>query len=328
MRNTVEPESESGDVRALLAERAARLDQQREEARKRALEAYAKAKAKGKEKAEADPDDKDLKKTDRDEFADAIKKKRREAAKERQRILKRIEDDKIARQEMVAAKAREGTSTATSGGPSTAFKGSGENAAILVRLSDGSTLRKRFAKGSSIRGDVRKWVDSNRNDGSTSPYKFRVALNPATSRLIDETEEDRTLEELGLSPSATLVLVPIPSWVTANGGGGILQRTTSLFVWFYTMITTFFSSIFGSRGTSRSEEIEMDEVNPQGQPEAQQGKSSGSRVNTLQDSARQRRDHQLYNGNSVCATPVPDYINKHANPRQLNFEPRPDDDEH
>lgn len=293
----------SNSAHAMMAERAARLDQQREEARKRALEAYAKNKAKGKDKTDPDSEDKDdPKKPRRNEFADSVRRKQREAKDERNRILKQIEDNKVARREAAATQPHEGASTATRSGPSTSAKRTSEKAAIMVRLYDGSTLRNRFAKGSSLRGDIRKWVDAHRNDGSTSPYKFRVALNPSASRLIDDTEEDRTLEELGLAPSATLVLVPVPNFVTAGSGGGILQRTSTFFVWFYTMVTTFFGSIFGGRAASRSEEIEMDELSAQGQRETQRGKSSGSRVNTLQDPARQRRDHQLYNGNSVSGS--------------------------
>lgn len=287
----------------MMAERAARLNQQREEARKSALEAYARDKPKGKGKTDPDPDDKnDPKKRDRNDFADSVRKKQREAREERKRILKQIEDNKLARRDAVATKAREGVSTSTSSGSSTDAKKTSEKAAIMVRLYDGSTLRNRFAKGSSLRGDIRKWVDSNRNDGSTSPYKFRVVLNPSDSRLIDDTEEDRTLEELGLTPSATLVLVPVPNFVAADSGGGLIQKTTTLLVWFYTMITTLFSGLFGAGTASRSEEMEMDELDADGRQETQRGKSSGSRVNTLQDTARQRRhDHQLYNGNSVGA---------------------------
>ena len=297
------PTSDSGRAQADLDERAARLEQQREEARRRAREIYARSNAPSTEKAkpERDPNDEDKsKKPQRDEFADSIRKKQRDAADERKRILKQIENDRAARRDEAAAKTRGGVPAATSSGPSKPAGRTSDNAAILVRLSDGSTLRSRFAKGSNVRADIRKWVDENRGDGGSGPYKFRVALGPTDSRIIDETEEDRSLEELGLTPSATLVLVPIPRFVTANAGGGVVQSTTSLFVWFFTMITTLFGSIFGRGGPNGREEIEMDDLNREGREGAQQGTSSGSRVNTLQDSARQRRDHQLYNGNSVC----------------------------
>lgn len=316
----------SRSAQAMMAERAAKLNQEREEAKKRAAEIYAKNKAKGNDKTDPGSDDKDdPKRPPRNDFADSVRRKQREAKEERKRILKQIEDNRMERREAASTQPHKDASTATSSGPSTSSKRASENAAIMVRLYDGSTLRSRFAKGSSLRGDIRKWVDSNRNDGSTSPYKFRVALNPSASRLIDDTEEDRTLEELGLAPSATLVLVPVPNFVTAGSGGGILQRTSTFFVWFYTMVTTFFSSLLGGRPASRPEEIEMDELNAQDRQESQRGKSSGSRVNTLQDPARQRRDHQLYNGNSVGASAK--LINTCVlTIRQLNFEPRPEDD--
>lgn len=323
------PASGPGRAQAVPDDRAARLEQQREEARRRAREIYARSSAPSTEKAkpERDPDDGDKpKKPERDEFADSIRKKQRDAADERKRILKQIENDRAARRDEAAAKARGGMPASTGSGPSKSTARPSDNAAILVRLYDGSTLRSRFAKGSSVRADIRKWVDENRGDGGSGPYKFRVALGPTDSRIIDETEEDRSLEELGLTPSATLVLVPIPRFVTANAGGGMVQSTTSLFAWFFTMITAFFGSIFGRGPPSGGEEIEMDNLDRESRSGAQQGTSSGSRVNTLQDSARQRRDHQLYNGNSVCFTSR-NYMVIRANQRQLNFEPRPDDDE-
>src|SRR5699024_9666563 len=109
------PTSESGRAQAVLDERAARLEQQREEARLRAREIYARSNAPSTEKAkpEQDPNDGDKsKKPQRDEFADSIRKKQRDAADERKRILKQIENDRAARRDEAAAKARGGVPAA------------------------------------------------------------------------------------------------------------------------------------------------------------------------------------------------------------------------
>ncbi|PKS09366.1 hypothetical protein jhhlp_003980 [Lomentospora prolificans] len=302
-------EGSSRSVQALLAERTARLNQQREEAKKKALEAYAR-KAKGKDKADPDADDDNKYRTpEQKKLAEDIKKRQKEAAEERKRILQRIEADKADRRAVREALKREPTSgdvaAALANAPTTKIAKTSSLTALVVRLYDGSTLRSRFPHASTIRHDIRKWVDESRKDGVNDPYAFRVALSPTSTRLIEETEEEKSLQDLGLSPSATLVLVPGPKPAASTGNG--------LFGWLYALILSFFSSLFdfGPRPNPGSEEIEMRSFRPQPQQQQPpQGRTTGARVQTLHDAEqRRRRDHQLYNGNS------------------LNFEPRPDDEE-
>jgi len=292
-------ESSSSSVHAVLAERAAKLNQQREEAKRKALEAYAR-KAKGKEK-ETDPESDDTGKyrtPEQKRLADDIKKRQKEAAEERKRILKRIEDDKADRRAAREAAVREPTSgevaAALATVPATNLaKPSSSLTALVVRLSDGSTIRNRFPNTATLLHDVRKWVDENRKDDVNAPYGFRVVLSPTSTRVIEEAEEGNSLEDLGLSPSATLVLVPVQrrSRSSASGSGG-------LFSWLYALILSFFSTIFssGPPPNPAPEEIEMRDLGSQ-----QQARTTGARVQTLHDTEqRRRRDHQLYNGNSVC----------------------------
>lgn len=291
--------SSSRSVNTILAEREAKLNERREEAKKKALEAYAR-KDKGKGKAEPDADDGEKYRTpEQKRLAEEIKKKQKEALDERKRIMQRIEADKADRRAAREALVREPTpgdiAANAADAPATKLAKTSTLTALMVRLHDGTTLRSRFPNSATLQTDIRKWVDENRTGDRTEPYLFRVTLSPISTMVIDREDEQKSLEDLGLSPSATLVLIPDPKPPAPEGGNFV--------TWLYALILSFFSSLFGA-GTpaTRPEEIEMSNLGPQqqdrqGQPQA---RSTGARVQTLHDAEqRRRRDHQLYNGNSV-----------------------------
>ena len=96
--------------------------------------------------------------------------------------------------------------------------------AVQVRLLDGSTIRSRFPSDQTLRTHVRAWVDEQRSDGDV-PYTFKQILAPKPNRAITISEEDESLQSLGLTPSATLVMVPVQGSIAAygNGGAGLLS---------------------------------------------------------------------------------------------------------
>ncbi|KAH8659583.1 ubiquitin-related domain-containing protein [Ilyonectria robusta] len=300
--------STSENVRRILTERAAKLKTQKEEAERKAKEQAKeernKAKAKGKADAEAGA------KTDNavaHKAAEAVKKKRQEQQEERRRILKRIEDDKAERR--LRAQAREQMRTEdVKGGdvasslvnapesklPSTT-KASGMTS-LQVRMFDGSTLRSRFKTTSPLK-TIRSWVDENRTDGS-QPYTFKQVLTPSPNKTIDETEENKSVGELGLSPSSTLVLIPVKNFTSAYDASS--QNIVSRFFAFILGIFSWFFGLFSS-GDARA---------PAGAGEDSAGSSQDqSRIQSFGNQNDRQRDQQLYNGNS------------------LNFEPRPDEEE-
>ncbi|KAH6973771.1 ubiquitin-related domain-containing protein [Ilyonectria sp. MPI-CAGE-AT-0026] len=300
--------STSENVRRILTERAAKLKTQKEEAERKAKEQAKeernKAKAKGKADAEAGA------KTDNavaHKAAEAVKKKRQEQQEERRRILKRIEDDKAERR--LRAQAREQMRTEdVKGGdvasslvnapesklPSTT-KASGMTS-LQVRMFDGSTLRSRFKTTSPLK-TIRSWVDENRTDGS-QPYTFKQVLTPSPNKTIDETEENKSVGELGLSPSSTLVLIPVKNFTSAYDASS--QNIVSRFFAFILGIFSWFFGLFTS-GDARA---------PTGAGEDSAGSSQDqSRIQSFGNQNDRQRDQQLYNGNS------------------LNFEPRPDEEE-
>ncbi|KAH8838264.1 hypothetical protein MCOR27_005794 [Pyricularia oryzae] len=280
--------------------------------------------------------------------AEIIKKRKKEANEDRRRILEKIEYDRAerkAREEERRAERRalrEGTPVDTgAAAPATvaipktqASRTASEICALQVRDFDGSTIRTRLPSSGTLRKDVREWVDANRSPNGSGPYLFKLVLTPLPNRTIDETEEDKTLLDLELAPSATLILVPVPRFTSAYGGGGgyrrghggIVDRINALFV----AVMSIFNGFFGMFGrlltgppqiTQGDAGIEMDELDqnqaqpPQGSstgrrspPGSARNRSDNSRVTGFRNPDDDRRDQQLYNGNS------------------LNFEPRPDDE--
>jgi chemotaxis protein histidine kinase CheA len=284
--------STSENVRRILAERAARLQAQKEENERRVKEERARTKEKAKAEAEAGMDTDNAR---AHKAAEAVRKKKQQDQEERARILKRIEDDKAERR--LRAEQREkqkidklkGGDVAASlvSAPETKLSSSSRTGAITalqVRLFDGSTLRNRFKTTAHLK-EVRQWVDENRGDGS-QPYTFKQVLTPLPNKNIDETEEDKPLGDLGLSPSSTLVLIPVKKFTTAyDDSQGIVSKV----IGFILRIFTWFFSLFGG-GDERT--------GHQG-PTSDAPASSQERVQSFQNRRDQQRDQQLYNGNSV-----------------------------
>ncbi|KAI8262387.1 UBX domain-containing protein 4 [Colletotrichum sp. SAR11_239] len=291
-------------LQAVLAERAVRLEAERAENERKAKEARA-------ARAEADNS---KQAADTRNHKEALKKARQEAAEEKARILRKIEDDRAERRAKAAQRAalREKEAEPKLGDVAAALTRSessslapGKSAssgmtALQVRLLDGSTIRNRFSSGKKM-AEVRKWVDEARTDGSKEPYRFKVVLAPLPSRKIDDTEEGKSLADLGLSPSSTLVLAPVGAHVSAYEGEGMggmlvtfLMMPLSLLQWLWGLITGVFSGLGRRNEEGAAEPVTVRE----------QRKGRFSQFENADD---RRGDQQFYNGNST------------------NFEPRPDE---
>lgn len=131
-------------------------------------------------------------------------------SQERQRVLDLLEKDRAEQrsrrkeelQHSGGAPAASDTSTKSA---TTATPPSRRFTTIIVRQLDGEPLKHQFSPNSTL-DDVRTWIDSMSTNTSTasSPYIFlqtvpRKKFDPAV-------DEYKTLRELGLSPSATLIL--------------------------------------------------------------------------------------------------------------------------
>lgn len=298
--STAPQANRSEGVQRILAERAARLQAQKEESERKAKEE--RAKAQDKAKAEADSGaDTDAARAYKQ--AELVKKKKQRDREERDRILKRIEDDKAERREKAAERQRQrqepkigDVAAALVNAPETKLPSTtkrSELTSLQVRLFDGSTMRSRFGTTAPL-AEVRRWVDEKRPDGNL-PYSFKQVLTPHPNKAIDATEESKNLGELGLAPSSTLVLVPVASHASAyhHGSGNIFSRILRMILGFLAVIL----GLFGLGGDRRPEHHDSSSAD-----EGTSTSRGNSRVQGLQDLNNRRRDQQLYNGNSVSSS--------------------------
>jgi hypothetical protein len=215
---------ESSAVQEMIAERAIRLkivrkEKEAAEKAKRRAEANARKAAMEDEALVGNQKSADLK------YALMQKQRQLEARAERERILKRVEDDKAERRERELQRKAQPEAEGDPGkvedlAASTlcpTSKGKTAQCALQIRLFDGSTIRSRFPCTGSLRGDVRPWIDE-QLPGDT-PYTFKQVLTPLTNKNVSISEEEQSLYSQGLAPSATLILVPVQDYSHAYESG-------------------------------------------------------------------------------------------------------------
>jgi hypothetical protein len=242
-------------VQALLSERGARLEaerlrrearekaeriaraRERREQEERAQAAAQTDKGKGKERADGSESARNKARID---WVQQQAKRKTEAREEKQRIMARIEADKRERRNR--DEERKQAASAMAGEPlpsssklptsSTRTPPTSGTCAIQVRLFDGSSIKGRFAHDSTLATAVREWIkETSPAGGADIPYNFRQILTPNPSRTIEISEEGQTLSDVGLMPTATLVLVPVAGFTEAYSGagsGGLLGSAYSL----------------------------------------------------------------------------------------------------
>ncbi|PGH09521.1 hypothetical protein GX51_00626 [Blastomyces parvus] len=187
---------------------------------------------------------------------------------------------------------------------------------LQIRLFDGSSVRSSFSPTQTIQDDVRPWLDSQRSDGDT-PYNLKQILTPLPNRAISDAEEDQTLEELGLGPTANLVMVPVRTYTEAYASAGASLPVRGLYAG-YNLVTGTVGAVAGAIGSilgiSQGQATNPEPTATESSPAAEApnranlrgGRNGRSNVRTLYDGDEDGEGRQFYNGN------------------QLNFEPRRD----
>lgn len=256
------------------------------------------------------------------------KKQAQDAKDERARILKRVEDDKAERREREAKRKAEAKALADGeplpSGPSSLQQAKSTNSAecaLQIRMFDGSTIRNRFPSSASLRRDVRPWIDEKQI--GDQPYNFKQVLTPLPNKNIETSEEEGTLQSLGLTPSATLILVPIAAYSSAyEGGTGLVSRGVSAGYGIVSsglgMVTGLLGGFLGGGGAAPPAEEQRQTLSSAPSP------NPSINVRTLRDQQSPRDDQQFYNGNAVSRT---GYFVRVWLTIQLNFEPRRDEDD-
>ncbi|KAF2415795.1 hypothetical protein EJ08DRAFT_654828 [Tothia fuscella] len=248
------------------------------------------------------------------------RQRQQDSRRERERVLAQIEADKAERkakrenerkERIEREKGVEAKGAVPIRGDALKKRSSAETAKLQVRLLDGGTIRDTFPSDGNLIANVRPWIDSNLD--TKAPYTFKQILAPQPARSISMSEEQETLQDLGLLPTATLVLQPVSSYAEAYGTsastGGILNVPYNVVAGTYGFVS---GTLTGAARWLRGGTYE--EPGPNGQilgesherhaPQNAATVAQGVRVRTLADQRADRgEDQQFYNGNSLDFQP-------------------------
>ena len=298
-------------VQNLLADRRRKLESDKKE-KEAAENADRKAKADARQAAIlSDPNSAKGKQAT---YAAQQRKRQQEAKLERDRILQQIEHDKAERKEkeeqrkaLARAEAEEKDDSALADEQlkneiNRSKPTRSKECAIQVRMFDGSNIRHKFSSDATLRTDVRAWIDKERLDGDI-PYTFKQILTPLPNRTLSISDEEESLQSLGLTPSATLIMVPVQGYTAAYDHQGLVSRGAStgysIIAGGAGMITGALRTVLGL-GQATGQTNEPQENPAVGATESEtRGAGSNINIRTLRDQREGRDGHQLYNGNQV-----------------------------
>ncbi|KAI9278631.1 hypothetical protein BDA99DRAFT_492685 [Phascolomyces articulosus] len=142
-----------------------------------------------------------------------IKKEKKEEEEHRRKIKEQIARD---RAEQIAARQAAKKRQSENVLPLPQRKSSSgqhDSSSISIRQLDGSSIRNKFQATDTLSA-VKDWIDQNRSDGD-QPYKL---LAQFPTRQFSIGDEQKSLKELELCPSATLIMKGIKNVSHAYGG--------------------------------------------------------------------------------------------------------------
>ncbi|KAI9143505.1 hypothetical protein BKA69DRAFT_1165270 [Paraphysoderma sedebokerense] len=165
---------------------------------------------------------------------------------------------------------------------------------ISIRLTDGNVIRSKFNTSDTLL-NVREFVDQKRTDPST-PYTLVQNFPKVTYTAQDET---KTLVELNLIPSATLILKPAKQISTAytSESPGVIGSTVS---WAYDTTSSVFNWVKGWVQNPTTDSGNQQQTSSSTHPNSA---SSNSRFQSLHGNSsnddKDKEKRQTYNGNST-----------------------------
>lgn len=158
------------------------------------------------------------------------------AAKFNQMNEKKLQEQKLKQQEAEARKKAEQEKITEEAARRSQF------ANIQFRLSDGSSLVHRFPADATLR-DVQQFVVENMPNGSLSSSDFVLSTN-FPRREFSRNDYSQTLRDLQLTPSATLLVLPVKAMRTSSPSNNYFSFLWDIFapimvIWSY--VINFFS---------------------------------------------------------------------------------------
>ena len=179
---------------------------------------------------------------------------------------------------------------------------------IQVRTFEGSILRSSFPRTATIVTHVRPWIDSTAQQ--ITPYNLKIILTPLPTRTIEAAEEEKSLDDLDIAGSCTLVMVPVKGFVEsyAPPGSGIIGSTVS---GGYSLLSESIGAVIGGvRSVLGFGQVTAEQQPaPSSSEETVSRPSSGEvRVRTLADQrdGAHKKNQQFYNGNHLNFIPRED----------------------
>jgi hypothetical protein len=232
---------------------------------------------------------------------------------ERERVLNQIKQDKEARRRREAEeKARHTAETRASRSSATKL----QEYRLQVRLFDGTSVRSSFPPSATVCSTIRPWLDEQRSDGS-QPYTLKHVLTPLPSHTISVSEEEKTLEELGLGPTANLVMIPVQSYTEAYASSSSSSLPVRAVSAGYSLVSSVVGSVAGTVGSflgygqagaasSNTPPVSGGNNNSSNNNKQPRPTSSGpgTNIRTLRDQREAEDDNQFYNGNQVILSAV------------------------
>jgi hypothetical protein len=136
---------------------------------------------------------------------------------------------------------------------------------------------------------VRDWIQKNRTDDTRKPYKLASQF---PTRLFTEADDNLTLKELNLCPSATIIMKPLKSASSSslNSGShaGIISYSFGVVYGFlitlFHMLSGFLATLFPTGGPAPHQLTPIPQHNPMRGGQRLGGESSSSASSTARKS--------------------------------------------
>ncbi|KAI9246581.1 hypothetical protein EDC94DRAFT_388431 [Helicostylum pulchrum] len=294
--------------------RKERAERDKQDAKEREIKRRQEAKLL--QEAKQDRVDKENKK-----YFDQIKKERLEDEAHRKKVREQIAKDraeKIAQRN--AEKQRSPEINVASSAEFSTSNANHDYSNLNIRQLDGTNIRSKFEASTTL-STVREWINQNRTDDKRKPFKLSSQF---PNRLFTEQDDDTTLTNLNLCPSATIIMKPIKkSSIISNNQDGMISYTFNTIYAFifalFKLITGMFATLFPTnQPQTQQPQQQQNQQIPQplfrnlkgGQRLGGESSSStteptikkrnpyATRVNTLEEEDEDEK-RPTYNGNSV-----------------------------
>ncbi|KAL0078616.1 hypothetical protein J3Q64DRAFT_1765385 [Phycomyces blakesleeanus] len=157
-------------------------------------------------------------------YFDKLRKEKKEEEEHRKRVKEQIARDRA--EKAASRQVAKPSNPVETSEPKQKSRQNSDQSKLSIRQLDGSTLRNTFQATDKL-SNVQNWIDQNRSDGD-QPYKL---LAQFPTRQFSIGDEERSLTELDLCPSGTIIMKAIKNvshaYAPSTVGGGLMDYVYS-----------------------------------------------------------------------------------------------------